>query len=198
MENKQKKKFDYRKMFSIQSDLEKIVLMACPNMKHTSGIYFYTREDEDGKHAYIGKAVDLLRRSASHLQGYQHIDISLKKRGFYSKENENGWHLNFLTFPEHMLDKMERHYIDAYSNAGYHLYNIESGGTTGKTIINERKGPKTYTEGKKQGKKELAEKIYHLMDKYLSIYSKKDGKLGENALNKFWALISPEDKIIDE
>ena len=51
----------------------------------------YTRVDEEGKHAYIGKAVNLLRRSVSHLQGYQHIDISLKKRGFFKKKTARRW-----------------------------------------------------------------------------------------------------------
>lgn len=186
----QKKKPNYSQIFAKQKELEKIVLEACPKMKHTSGIYFYTRQDEDGKYAYIGKAVDLIRRSVSHLQGFQHIDISLKKRGFYSKDNELGWHLNFLAFPEPMLDKMERHYIDAYQKAGYELYNIESGGTTGKSIIGQRKGPKTYTEGKTQGKKDVLKEIRDLFDKYLVVSVKKDSKLAQKALEKFKNLIS--------
>lgn len=180
-----KKGFNYRQMFAKQKELEKVVLEACPTMKHTSGIYFYTREDEDGKYAYIGKAVDLIRRSVSHLQGFQHIDTSLKKRGFYSKDNELGWHLNFLAFPEPVLDKMERYYIDLYQKSGYELYNIESGGTNGKTMINQRKGPKTYTEGKSEGRKKVLKEISDLFDKYLTVSVKKDTKLAQNALKKF-------------
>ena len=181
---------DYNQMFAIQKRLEKVVLKACPTMPKTSGIYFYTRVDEEGKHAYIGKAVNLLRRSVSHLQGYQHIDISLKKRGFFSPENEDGWHLNFLSVPETLLDEKESYYIKQYQDAGYHLYNIESGGTTGKTIINERKGPKTYTEGKVEGRKQLARDLKDIIDKYLVISLKKEGKLAQNALDKFWKLLN--------
>lgn len=185
--------FNYKKMFAIQKRLEGVVLKACPNMTHGPGIYFYTREDEKGKYAYIGKAVDLLRRSVSHLQGYQRIDISLKKRGFYSKDNEGGWKLNFLPFPDYVLNDRESYYIKKYQDAGYELYNIESGGTTGKTIINERKGPKTYTEGKKEGKKQLSKALKDIIDKYLVISLKKEGRLAENGLKKFWDLLSEED-----
>ena len=186
-------KTNYRQLFAIQKRLEGVVLQACPHMTHSSGIYFYTRADESGKYAYIGKAVDLIKRSISHLQGYQRIDLSLRKRGFYGKENENGWHLNFLLFPEHILDEKESYYIKQYLDAGYELYNIESGGTTGKTIINERKGPKTYTEGKKEGRKQLAKELKDIIDKYLTISTKKTGVLAENGLNKFWRLLNTED-----
>lgn len=184
------KKPNYKQLFAIQKRLEGVVLEACPTMPHASGIYFYTRVDENGKHAYIGKAVDLIKRSVSHLQGYQRIDLSLRKRGFFSKENETGWHLNYLLIPKHLLDEQEAHYIKLYQENGYELYNIESGGTTGKTIINERKGPKTYTEGKKEGKKQLVRELKDIIDKYLVISLKKEGRLAENGLKKFWDLLS--------
>lgn len=187
-------KVTYNNWFIIQKKLEKVVLQACPTMPTTSGIYFYTRVDEDGMHAYIGKAVNLLRRNASHLQGYQRIDKSLKKRGFYSPENEGGWHLNFLSVPENLLDQKEAYYIKQYQDAGYEMYNIESGGTTGKTMINERKGPKTYTEGKHQGRKDLAKEIRNLVEKYLVISTKKDSKLALNAMDKFFKLINEQDE----
>ena len=184
---------NYKQIFAKQRELEKVILQACPNMPHSSGIYFYTREDEDGKYAYIGKAVDLLKRSVSHLQGYQHIDISLRKRGFYSKDNENGWKLNYLRFPENKLDEKEQYYIDNYLSAGYELYNIESGGTTGKTMINERKPSRGYRDGLVQGELNLKRKLNDIINKYLTIGLKKEGKLAENALNKFWILLSEEE-----
>ena len=70
-----------KQIFAKQRELEQVILKACPNMPRSAGIYFYTRTDEDGKYAYIGKSVDLLKRSVSHLQGYQHIDLSIKKHG---------------------------------------------------------------------------------------------------------------------
>lgn len=181
---------NYKQLFAIQKKLEKEILKACPNMPNKSGIYFYTRVDDDGKYCYIGKAVNLMRRSCSHLQGYQRIDLSLRKRGFYSKENESGWHLNFLSYPENLLDKMESYWIEQYKNQGYELYNIESGGTTGKTIINDRKPARGYIDGIKQGKKSLAKDLKDIIDKYLFISKKNESRFAQNGLDKFWKLIN--------
>lgn len=176
--------FDYKKLFSIQSQLEKVVKQACPKMTHTSGIYFYTRQDDEGKYAYIGKSVDVLNRSVSHLQGYkQSIDISLKKRGFYSEENQMGWHLNFLPFPENLLDEKESYYIDAYKNAGYYLHNIESGGTVGKELISDKKAPRGYKDGLKQGYTNAQRFVGKLFDKNLT-YSI-NGKENKNKLRAY-------------
>lgn len=177
---------NYKNLFAIQKRLEGVILQACPSMPHFSGIYFYTRVDEEGKHIYIGKAVDLLKRSVSHLQGYQRIDLSLRKRGFYSEENQGGWHLNYLLFPKHLLDEKETYYIKQYQDAGYHLYNIESGGTLGKTIINEKKPIKTYKDGLKQGYKNAQKDIAKLFEKNL-VYSinGNPNKLKERAFEKF-------------
>ena len=139
------KKWSGRQLHDKKIEAEKTLLMACPKALHRSGIYFYLREDLEGKHGYIGKAVDLCERNISHIMGYQqHIDISIKKRGFYSADNPSGWKLNVLYCTKDELDRLERHFIEQYRNAGYHLYNVESGGTDGKTIIGDRKPPKTY------------------------------------------------------
>lgn len=181
-----KKKNNYRQIFAKQRELEQVVLKACPNMPRSAGIYFYTRTDEDGKYAYIGKSVDLLKRSVSHLQGYQHIDISLRKRGFYSKDNEGGWKLNFLIFPPYELDDKERFYINNYRNAGYQLYNIESGGTNGKTIINERKPTKGYQDGVAYGVTKTKRKVREFFDKYLDYGIKEPtNKTKERKLEEF-------------
>lgn len=183
-------KFNYKRIFAIQKDLEQICLKACPKLTHNSGIYFYTRDDYvEGKCCYIGKSCDLLKRCASHLQGWQRIDISLRKRGFYSKDNELGWKLNCLYFPENKLDEKESYYIKAYLDAGYELYNIESGGSTGKTMINERKPEKGYLDGLKQGRKNVVKDLKHIIDLYLNISLKKDGVLAQKALAKFWKIL---------
>lgn len=179
-------KKNYKQIFAKQRELEQVVLKACPNMPRSAGIYFYTRTDEDGKYAYIGKSVDLLKRSVSHLQGYQRIDISLRKRGFYSKDNEGGWKLNFLIFPPYELDDKERFYINNYRNAGYQLYNIESGGTTGKTIINDRKSSKGYKDGVSYGEKRTKRKVKEFFDKYLDYQIKQPpNKIKEKKLKEF-------------
>lgn len=177
----------YKRVFAIRKRLEEQVKKVCPTMDNSSGIYFYTRVDVDGKkYGYIGQAKDLLKRNADHLNGYQHIDISLrKKRGFYSQDNPYGWKLNFLKFPENQLNEREAYYIKAYLDAGYELYNIESGGSTGKTMINDRKPARGYLDGIKQGKKTIKEELAYLLDKYLVVSLKKSGKLAEKALVKF-------------
>lgn len=55
--------------------------------ENQSGIYFYTRTDENGiSYFYIGQSVDCLERNISHLSGYQHIDLSIKKEDFIVKK----------------------------------------------------------------------------------------------------------------
>ena len=187
---------NYRKLFAIKKRLEEQVKKACPNIQNKSGIYFYTRVDYDGKkYVYIGKAKHLVDRAVSHLQGYvQRIDISLKKRGFYSQDNETGWKLNVLYFPEKQLDEKESYYIDKYKSSGeYEMYNIESGGTDGKTMINERKPMKGYRDGIKQGEKRLKKALNELLGKYLLVTTKNDTKLAKRALDKFNALLSEEE-----
>lgn len=159
---------NYKQLFAIQSKLEKQLKLACPEIDSKSGIYFLTRKDDDGQYFYIGKSLNLSRRMVSHLQGYQQrIDISLKKRGFYSEENTLGWQLHIMHFRPEELDEKERFYIDLYLKNNWMNYNVESGGTIGKTIIGERKPAKTYTDGIKQGQNKTREEIKTYFDKYL-------------------------------
>lgn len=178
---------NFSKLFKVQNDLEKVLKQVCPAINSKSGIYFLIRKDDEGKYAYIGKAVNLIRRMVSHLQGYkQPIDISLKKRGFKTPENELGWELNVLFFAESELDSKESYYINNYLNAGYELYNIESGGTIGKTIINERKSPKGYKDGVAYGEKKTRLKVKEYFDKYLDIVIKdKPNKIKEKKFEEF-------------
>ena len=163
------KKPNYKQFFAKQKQFEKIIKQQCPSIDHKSGIYFYTRSDEETgeKFAYIGLAKNLMRRSVSHLQGYSHIDISIRKRGWFSDSNKGGWQLNCLHFPENMIEEKERYYIEQYRKAGWTLYNVESGGREGKEIIGERKPTKTYMDGLKQGDKRTKRKIREYFEKYL-------------------------------
>ena len=183
---------NYKQIFAKKDDAEKRLRGICPEAAvHRSGIYFYTREDMEGKHAYIGKALDICSRTISHINGYQQrIDISLKSRGFYSELNPSGWKLNVLYYPKSELDKWESYWIDVYRNAGVDLYNIESGGTDGKTIIGERKPPKTYRDGLAQGRKALARELKHIIDTHLEISLKKETKISQKALQKFYDLLN--------
>ena len=188
---------DYKKLFAIQSKLEKQLKLVCPEIDSKSGIYFITRKDDDGAYFYIGKALSLSRRMVSHLQGYQQrIDISLKKRGFYSEENTLGWKLNVIHFGPDELNEKERYYIDKYQKAGWITYNIESGGTTGKEIIGERKPAKTYTDGIKQGRKKTREEVKTYFDKYLDFTIKPPtNKIKERKFSEFTEFLHIDDEV---
>lgn len=181
---------NYRQLYAIKKANKEKILKVCPNCPNTSGIYFLLREENGFKFGYIGKAKHLLSRLADHLQGYtQHIDRSLKKHGLWSDENPTGWRINFLEFPESELNEKERYYIQKYANAGYQLRNVESGGQLGKTDINERKPAKKYFDGVEQGKKTLAKELKHIIDTHLVISLKKDTKISQKALEKFYSLL---------
>lgn len=108
-----------------------------------SGIYRWCRFDEHGQYCwYVGKAKNILRRTAQHIIDSQsHLDKSIKKHGFCDKKNNpNGWWLEIvMRCKETELDNLEQYCIELERQGGGIMYNVESGGTTGKTIIGERK-----------------------------------------------------------
>ena len=184
------KRYNYAKLFVTKKDVEEQLKLACPNLQHKSGIYFYTREklEQGGGFAcYVGKSIDVAERCISHqISWQQEIDISLKSRKYYGKYNLNGWKLNVLYFPEELLNEKERYYINLYKNQNYEMLNIESGGTTGKSIIGERKPAKTYTDGIKQGQKKTREEVKTYFDKYLDFAVKPPAnKIKERKVEEF-------------
>lgn len=184
-----------RQIYAIKSKNRKRILEVCPDMKRESGIYFYTRTDENGiSYFYIGQSVDCLERSISHLTGYQHIDLSIKKRGFYSKDNPYGWKLNFIHYPENELDKWEQYWILEYTKKGYQCrYNKTAGGQgEGKEKINEFKPSKGYRDGLKQGEKNLARKLSSIAEKHLKIELRADkanNKVSQKQYEKFMDIL---------
>ena len=173
------------------------ILKVNPYVDEESGIYFLTRIDEAGiKHAYIGKAENLLTRLAQHLLGYeQHIDRSLKKHKLYSNDNFYGWKIGFEHFEIEELNSKEHYYIREYAGLGYQLKNKNSGGTLGKVQLDEYKPSKTYRDGLKQGKKSLAKELSAIIEKHLEI-SLKQGKEGNKIslkqFEKFKELLKEE------
>ena len=178
---------NYKQIYAIKKANEERILKVCPNCPNTSGIYFLLREEDGFKYAYIGQAVRLRERLGSHLSGYQHIDLSLKKHGLWSEENPHGYRVHFLEYPEEKLNEMEQFYIKKYANAGYQLRNVESGGSEGKTDIGERKPSRGYYGGLAQGYKNAQKEVAHLFDLHLDYTTKKQPptKLQEKALQKF-------------
>lgn len=174
-------------------------------MNDKSGIYFLLREDENGfKFAYVGQAVHILQRLASHLVGYeQHIDLSLRKHKLYSEDNPYGWRVEFLNFPESQLDETEKYYIKLYADNGYQLRNVSIGGqgeNRDSGSIGERKAPKGYLQGIQQGRKNLARELSNIAEKHLKIEirdDKKHNKVSQKQYEKFMDLLKVGEENVD-
>ena len=190
-----------RKLKAIEYKNKQRILAVCPKCPETSGIYFLTREENGFKFAYIGQAKHLLTRLAQHLNGYQHIDLSLKKHGLYSKDNLTGYKVGFIEFPKIDLDQKEEYYIRKYANLGYQLRN-KTGGSQGKGKfgIDNNKSAKGYYDGLKQGYKNAQKQIKNLFDKHLNVSTKREPptKLQEKALEKFIDFMNWDEVIKNE
>ena len=158
----------------MEREIKQRLLIVNPKLNEKSGIYFLTREDEQGiKYAYIGQAKHILSRLAQHMTGYQHIDLSLKKHGLISNNNMCGWNVNFLNFPEEPLEDKEQYYIKKYALGGYQLRNKTAGGQgSGKKQINDYRPGKTYRQGVEQGMKNASRDVAKLFEKHLNVSAK--------------------------
>lgn len=186
---------NFVKAKAIEAENKKRLLKINPRLDNKSGIYFLTRIDENGiQYFYIGQAVHIIQRMCSHLTGYQHIDLSIKKRGFFSIDNPYGWMINFIHYPADKLDEMEQFWILEYTKKGYQCrYNKTSGSQgEGKEKINEFKPAKGYRDGIQQGKKTLARELSHIIDTHLQVSlkpEKQNNKVSIRAFEKFQNLI---------
>lgn len=192
---------DYKKLRqakAIETTNRKRLMKINPKLDDGSGIYFLTRTDENEiSYFYIGQAVHIIQRMCSHLTGYQHIDLSIKKRGFYSEENPFGWKINFIHYPVEQLDKMEQYWILEYTKKGYQCrYNKTSGSQgEGKEKINEFRPAKGYRDGIQQGKITLARELKHIIDIHLNVSirpEKANNKVSIKELEKFNDLLNEE------
>lgn len=181
---------------AIEQENRKRLLKLNPKLNDKSGIYFLTRTDENNiSYFYIGQAVRITQRMCGHLVGYQHIDLSLKKRGFYSDDNPYGWKFNFINYPESELDKWEQYWILEYTKKGYQCrYNKTAGGQgEGKEKINEFKPSKGYRDGIQQGRKNLARELSSIAEKHLKIELREDkanNKVSQKQYEKFMSLMN--------
>lgn len=189
---------NYRQVYAIEKNNKDRLLKVNPKLNDKSGIYFLLREDENGfKFAYIGQAVHVISRLASHLSGYQqHIDLSIRSHGLYDAEkNPYGWRVEFLNFPESQLDEKEKYYIKLYADKGYQLRNVSLGGqgeNRASGSIGERKAPKGYMHGVQQGKKVLARELSSIAEKHLIIRlkpEKEHNKVSQKQYEKFMELM---------
>lgn len=180
---------------AIEKKNKERLLAVNPGLDEGSGIYFLLRNDESGiRFAYIGQAKHILSRLAQHFTGYQHIDLSLKKRGLYDAEsNPHGWKVCTMHFPTSQLDEKEQYYIQKYAVNGYQLLNKTAGGQgEGKNQIHEYRPPKGYRDGLKQGYKNASREIANLFEKHLNVSrkSEKPNKIQEKALAKFYDFLN--------
>lgn len=170
-----------KQVWAKKQETRRRIIKLCPSINDQSGIYFFTRVDENGiRYAYVGQAKHLLSRCAQHLLGYQHIDLSIKKHGLFSDQKPYGYKLDYVNLPESNLDIAEREYIQKYASWGFQLRNATLGGQdSGKEVI-DSKTPKGYHDGLKQGYENARKEIKELFTKYLMVSVKSD----ENAFKK--------------
>ena len=189
---------NYRQIYARKAECEKRIKEVCPQATHESGIYCFTRVDEDGfKFAYVGQASkSLLTRLGEHLVGYQHIDLSIKKHGLYSQENPYGYKVNILCkCPADECNEKEQYYIKKAADAGYQLRNHNSGSQgKGRRTFDNAKPSKTYREGLAQGYLNARREVSHLFSLHLNVSMKKPTKNAEKALEKFEKFINLEEE----
>ena len=181
---------NYAQVKAVQQVYREKFLQLNPNLNDNSGIYFLTRTDSNGITSfYIGQSVTILKRLCSHMTGYQHIDLSLKKYGLYSDSNPHGWKVDATEYPTDKLDEMEQYWILEYTKRGYQCrYNKTSGSQgTEKEKINEYRPSKGYRDGLEQGRKNASKEIAHLFEKHLVVSTKKEKPTvnQQKALEKF-------------
>lgn len=185
-----------KKIKAIEKVNKNCILSYFPNISDEVGVYIMTREENGFKYAYIGQAQKILTRLAGHLRGYQHIDLSIKKHGFYSNTNITGWKIIFLYCTAAELDEKEKRYIKKYANEGYQLRNKTAGGQgKGKFAIAENKPSKGYYDGLKQGYKNAQKEITKLFASNLTAThaGEKLTKTKEKALLKFKKFIEVQE-----
>ena len=184
----------FRQAKAIEAKNKKRLLEVNPDLDEESGIYFLTRTDESGfKYAYVGQAVHILTRLAQHMVGYQHIDLSIKKHGLHSEENQYGWKIDFNLYPEVLLNEMEQLFIKEYADRGYQLRNKTSGSQgEGKAKIDEYRPQKGYRDGIQQGRKNMARELSSIAEKHLKIELRADkanNKVSQKQYGKFMDLL---------
>lgn len=152
---------NYKQLFTIKNKNRQRVLAIDNSLLEQSGIYAFTRQDENGlKFAYIGQAVNLLDRVAQHLSQYDHLGLSIKKRGLGGVD---GWTCFALEYADKCaLDERERFYIKEYADKGYQLFNATTGGQDGEKEVIKQKPRKNYTDGLREGREKAIAEIAKL------------------------------------
>lgn len=186
---------NWKQLKAIEKKNKERIKVICPEITENSGIYVFSRRENGITYAYVGQAVNLLQRTAQHLSGYQHIDLSLKKHGLYEIfDNPSGWQLDVYECDISELDAKEQEFILHWAQSAQ-LYNHTTGSQgKGKRALGEAKSPKSYCDGIKQGRKAIIKEIVHLFDLHLKAVYKADkpSKNAIKALEKFNEILQGE------
>lgn len=186
---------NFAQIKAIEEKNKRRFLALNPKIPNKSGIYILYREENGIKFAYVGQARSIISRLGQHLSGYQHIDLSLKKHGLYSEENPCGYQVAFECCSETYLDERERYWIKEMANKGFQLRNHTIGGQNeGKGGFDNQKPSRGYYDGLAQGRKSLAKELKHIIDTHLEVKVRKDNKITQKALAKFWELLNYENE----
>jgi hypothetical protein len=162
--------------FAMRQKVAKQVQELFPELTEESGIYIWERKnDKDENCVYIGKATNLLSRTVDHIgtkNKSPHLEKSIMAHGLLSEDNLFGWRVSVIekcTVDE--LNERESYWIAQYRNRDVKLYNTESGGTVGKTIIGERKERRDIAWRQKERQKVFAElrEWFNLSPKWCAI-----------------------------
>lgn len=168
---------NYKQRFAIQKNQENKIAENF-DIKPYSGIYVFER-----RLIYVGKAGGkngILQRVAQHCLSHgSHLDNSIHKHGL-SCDKQGGWDIKVECYcPPNELNQKETETIDKYLKENCFLYNIESGGQSGKTDINQRAERKGYNIGVKTGYERAIKEIGETLRKYCNEITPKQGKVAE-------------------
>lgn len=169
--------------YAIRTKVAQKIKALFPEIIKAPGIYIWQRKNGEGVECcYIGKAKNLLERTVGHIctKNKLHLDKSIVKHGLKDTSNPDGWTVRVLCYCETSnLDELEQRWLLFYRHEypDWNFYNIESGGTVGKSIIGERKARRDLG-----WRKTAREKAFAELSKWFTLCSrenatKKDGKL---------------------
>lgn len=165
-----------------------------------SGIYIFARNDSETglRFAYVGQAKNMIQRLVEHClcHDHSHIDLSLKKRKFYSDATPDGWKVAFVEYcDENQMNERERHWIAKVGNGGYQLLNKTSGGQDGGKVGIAANAPsRGYRDGLKQGRENARREIAALFKKNLRVEKCNETKLAVRALEKWETFLKGEEE----
>lgn len=192
---------DARQLYAIKARCRERIRKVAPEMNDWSGIYVWYRRDPDDNNIYFyaGQSVHLVQRSVAHIMQYDHLGLSIKKRGLYAEGAQHGWKFMYYYCDRSQLDEQERKVIADWLNNGAIAYNITGGGqNAGKVDINDRKPARGYMDGLKQGYKKARVEIAKLFNKNLLVsINGKPTVNKQKALDKFNAFIAVNEERTD-